>query len=680
MKNKDIFIQDDISSCGAKCIQSIVSFYDGYVPLELVLEDTNTTTSGTSALNLVEALKKYGFDAYGLKISLDKIDKNKLPIIGHILKNGYEHFLVIYEIKENTILTMDPEYGKKIYSVEEFRKIFTKNTIVVTSRGEIPKFKKSKSLIKTFFPLIKEKKISIVIIAFSCILILLLNLITSFQLKLLNLKIASPILITCVLILCRIFANSMTLFKENVLEKVIKYIDDESLKNFTSHIFKLPIKYLHNKRVGEIVKKIEDMTFIKDLLIRLFIINSLDLLTIVILYPILLILSTKLTFIYSTILIVYTFITIFTQNILYKNEKKCLKTYNDYSGTLVEYLDGLESIKNLNATNFFLKYITDTLKNYTNVRLNSNSTNNRIKFIKTLLFDIGILCIGLVGYLSISESFTFLDLITYESIFSLFFLSFEGLTTTFEYFLKGKAIFRNICEFNDVREERIIPNYNKSFTDLKIKSLSFSYDRIHYQLRNFNFQFKKGEKILIKGPSGIGKSTLVKCLCGLLDKYEGYITLNDKNIKDISIDSLRSYLIYIGQEEKIFRKSILENVTLDDYDMDRFQYISNITLLDEVINKRRDKEHTTVLEGASNLSGGERARLILARALYKKPQILIIDETLSSVNENMEETILKNLLSIENMSLIYITHRNKEKTFKTIVNFRKDGTYEINRK
>ena len=113
--------------------------------------------------------------------------------------------------------------------------------------------------------------------------------------------------------------------------------------------------------------------------------------------------------------------------------------------------------------------------------------------------------------------------------------------------------------------------------------------------------------------------------------------------------------------------------------MDRFQYISNITLLDEAINKRRDKEYTTVLEGASNLSGGERARLILARALYKKPKILIIDETLSSVNEDMEETILKNLLSIENMSLIYITHRNKEKMFKTIINFRKDGTYEINR-
>ena len=99
--------------------------------------------------------------------------------------------------------------------------------------------------------------------------------------------------------------------------------------------------------------------------------------------------------------------------------------------------------------------------------------------------------------------------------------------------------------------------------------------------------------------------------------------------------------------------------------------------MEEVIKSHQSGIDTAILEGATNFSGGEKARIYLARALYKKPSILIIDETLSAIGEELEDKIIRKLLDNKDLTLIYITHRNKEKLFKNQIIFRKDGLYEI---
>lgn len=677
MKNKHIYIQDDSNSCGARCIQSIVSFYGGYVPLELAMEDTNTGLSGTTALDLVNALKKYGFDAYGIKTNIEKIDKNRLPVIAHVIKSGYEHFVVIYDITKDSVLTMDPEYGKKIYNMEDFQSIFSGNLLFATPVGKIPKFKKSKSLIKTFTPLIYTSKAKILIVSLLSVILILFNILISFHLKILSQEFMNPIKITSFFIILQIIISLITLLKEVFIERMTNYIDEKSLSKFTKHIFNLPIRYLSNKRVGEIVKKIEDMTFIKNILIRITFINVIDVISLLVTLPLLFMLSRKLTIIYSIILILYTMITILTQKKIYKNEKNYFKTYNDYSGTLTEYLAGIESIKNLNASDTFLEELNNSFYAHTKTRLKGRINASSFKLLKALVFEIGLLAINLIGFMSLSESFSFLDLLTYQSLFSLAYISFESLILTYEDFLKGKAIFRNVCEFNDVSEERLLHYYDLPFTNMLISHLSFSYDRLHYTIKDFSYCLRKGEKLLLSGPSGIGKSTLVKCISGRIDNYEGNIYLNCRNINTIGISCLRNYIVYISQEETLFRKSIYDNVTFGIDNKELFNSISRLTLLDEVISSKMDKENTMLMENASNLSGGEKARLVLARALFKQPDLLIIDETLSSINEEMEDIILNNLLSIPDLSLIYITHRDKEKFFENIIKFRKDGTYDF---
>lgn len=678
MKKKEIYIQDDASSCGSRCIQSVVSHYGGYVPLETVIEDTETGQNGTNAYELVNTLKKYGFDSYGLKIDLEKIDVESLPAIAHTVKNGFEHFLVIYNINNKYVTTMDPEVGEKVYSIEEFKSIYDKKLIVLVPNGEIPKYKRSNSLLQILIPLLKEVKCSLLEVIVLSILILGFSLLISFHLKMLEFTL-QPYLLTGCFIILQIIVLIFNYNKGVLLEKISLYIDKESISNFTRHIFKLPQKYLKNRRVGEILKKIEDMSYIKNLFVRMTIINIIDIFTLVILYIILLIMYTKLTFIYTITIILYSIISFMHSRNYYKDEKNEIKLYNKYTGTLVEYLDGVESIKNLNLIDRSLNSINDCYEGFMKHSFKKNRRLLQINTFKNVILNIGSLMINLIGFLLLDSNFTFIDLMTFISITSLLFSSLESLLDTLMYYMKGRAIYTSACEFYDLEVEKSYPEYRLPFKEILLNNITYSYDKLHTVLNNFTFKIKIGDKILVKGPSGIGKSTFVKILSGRLLNYDGVVSLNDTNIKSMSIESLRNYCLYIGQEEKIFTGTILDNVITKEVDCDKFDRISKITMLNDVLEKRIYGENTSIMEGATNLSGGEKARIILARALYKEPSLLIIDETLSSVSEEMENEILKNIFSLENLTLIYITHRSKEKMFNQIIEFRKDGKYEFKR-
>ncbi len=674
MRQKDIFIQDNASSCGACSVASIVSFYNGYVPLEVILEDTNTDITGTNAYNLVEALKKYGFNSYGIKADIKTIRTSILPAIAHTIEDGCEHFLVIYKVDNSKVLVMDPAKGKVTLTIDDFETIYTGTLLLAIPERALPEYTNSKSIFKLISPLIKKKKILISIILLIYGLVFSIELLLSFHLKLMG-EGFNPIRLMTIFLFLEVFSKFIEYFRTVLLEDIKNSVDIVSLKDFTAHIFHLPRRVLSSRPVGEIMHKIEDMTFIKDLFIKVALIVPLNIITFVSTIIIMYIISPKITLIYLIIIILYFIVSLITKKVVYKEEQKAIKLDNDYTGSLVEYLTGIESIKNLNKEEVFLNKLSCVLETNISARTSRNKKYTRIYLLKSSLFGIGTILINYFSFTSLSSTFTFYDLITINSLFSLFFNAFESLMEIVLDFTKGKAIFRSICEFYDLKTETLTPTYNKPLDTLKIENLSYSYNKIDKNLLNFSYKLKYGDKVLIKGSSGIGKSTLVKCISKLLTDYEGDIYINDCNTADMSIKSLKNYVTYIGQEEHLFTASIKDNIVLDS-EVENLDYIYKMTLLDRVIAKKRNRDDTMLLSDGINLSGGERSRVILARALAKNPQVLIIDETLSTLGSDDENTILKNLLSMKNISLIYITHRNKDTMFQKIIEFRKDGTYE----
>ena len=153
-----------------------------------------------------------------------------------------------------------------------------------------------------------------------------------------------------------------------------------------------------------------------------------------------------------------------------------------------------------------------------------------------------------------------------------------------------------------------------------------------------------------------------------IERYSGVIKINNVNIKDYSLATLRKNVLYVSQREKIFTDTIKNNITLNKYcSMDELNKVLSITKVDEIINNKEMRLETLLYDGGFNLSGGERQRIVLARAILKKPKILILDESLSEIDKTKETEILSSIDKyLENTTLIYISHTEND-YFKSVI-------------
>ena len=191
---------------------------------------------------------------------------------------------------------------------------------------------------------------------------------------------------------------------------------------------------------------------------------------------------------------------------------------------------------------------------------------------------------------------------------------------------------------------------------LTVSNLSFGYEGKEI-FQNVSFAIEKGKKYLLKGASGVGKSTLIKLLSQTYTDYEGSITIDGIDLKTIKDKSFANKVAYIYQEVFLFEDSIKNNITLfKDFDEETIDEAIDKSGLRDFINNKTLGIEEKVSENGKNLSGGERQRLSIARAIAKKAEILFIDEGTSAVNEELGKEIEQTFLNLDN-TVISISHR-----------------------
>lgn len=198
-------------------------------------------------------------------------------------------------------------------------------------------------------------------------------------------------------------------------------------------------------------------------------------------------------------------------------------------------------------------------------------------------------------------------------------------------------------------------------SSIKFSNISFSYNEDRKIIDNIDFNINKGEKIAIVGKSGSGKSTLLRLLLRYYDNYEGSISIDNCNTKDINLSSLYELISIIGQNVFMFDDTISNNISLygnyEDAEIDKAIRLSGLNSL--IYNLPKGK-NSSVGENGSNLSGGEKQRISIARALIKKTPIILLDEATGSLDPKTAYEIEDSLLSIKDLTSIVITHKLSE--------------------
>jgi len=680
MKREEIVRQHDLKDCGVCALLSIIIHYGGYVSKEKLRIDTHTSLEGTNAYHLIEAAKNYGFDSYGMKFdNLDELSSLTYPVIAHVTINHLNHFVVIYKVNKSKLIIMDPAKGKIVMKKSEFEKIWTKHILLFYPKYSLPKFNPEHYLKSFIFQIFKTEYKKIINIIFWTFIFIFVTIFTSYYFKIginiLNVNAKFNILFSFFVLFFFLFLMKTIIYYLKNYFKIIlnKNIDGYIHYNFINRLFLLPNYFVKDRTTGEIIVRLNELNSFKmifsEILTMICIDSILSIGVGIILYNI----NNTLFLVLLFFVLIYLLFGIISGKVLYSKAIDANENEIKYHSLVIENLDTLITLKNLNVLNKIVEKLNVSLFKYLGCffRLNKSILNiNSISYFLEEILNFLIISIGLVEI--INGRLSIINFITFESLLSYFILPFKNIIQIIPDYNYMKVNMDKINDFFSLDLENTQTGM-KDFKsgDIVIKDFNFGYIKSNPILKKINLTIKENSFVLFKGKSGSGKSTLCQIISRLIDVENSNIRIGDKNIKDYSLDAIRKNITYVGQKEFLIQDTIRNNILLNrDIDEENFNKIIEICKLEEVVSKKMFRYETYLLKDCMNLSGGEKQRIILARALLNNFNILILDESLSEVNEELELEILNNIRTkFKNKTIIYVSHKKYESYFDKVIDF-----------
>lgn len=351
-------------------------------------------------------------------------------------------------------------------------------------------------------------------------------------------------------------------------------------------------------------------------------------------------------------------------SIINKKSKIMQKSQSAISTFVQDSFSGIRVVKFFAKENYIEKSYGTKVKDYQDKSLDLAKTE--AYFFTIILFVIGllnvvILLIGGQKYMAnelsvgkIADFFLYINILIFP-------FSMVGWVTSVNQ--RAEASMARINEFLDMKTD-IINTNNENYPikgDIEFRNVSYVYPNTGIKaLDNLSFKIEAGKSLAIMGKTGSGKSTIALLLCRLIDPTEGEILIDGKNLKDHNLENYRKFIGYIPQESFLFSDTIENNIgfAIDKPSHDLVVEFAKKADVHKNIVEFKDQYKTMVGERGVMLSGGQKQRICIARALIKKPSILIFDDSLSALDTETEENILLNIENeIQNCTSIIITHR-----------------------
>lgn len=672
-----IIRQRDEKDCGVCSLLSIIRYYNGNVPLEQLRLDAKTSNEGTTAWNLIVASKKYGFDAMGMQVENIR-DIKRLPAIAHMnLKKGFNHYVVIEKITKDKIILMDPAKGKVIKSLCEFQNEWSGVVLLFYPKQKIVVLKNEVTLFKIFKKIFASEKKIIKIIVLVSFLLTIFTIVLGYYFQMFNSLYMDKYPINYLKVLVIIFSSItclklfLTYYRSYLENHLNKNIDCLITSDFLKHLFNLPLKVITSRKSGEILSRVNELTSIKGLITEIFIAYSLDFLLVLITTFLLISINGKLFLILFLTTMIYLFIGIITKKSVFEKAYQNISYEAELNNTILENIKMINSIKNLDSVDNTLNKVEEKLTEYLYDTYKLNIYLNKTKIFKISCYEVGQFLISTYGfYLVYNGIINIVDLITFNTLLSFYFEPLKNIIDCIPKYSFMKASISKINDFFSIKKENLGTATATDGYGISINHLKYSYNKYQNILDDVNITINEGQFILLQGASGTGKSTLCNILNKNITDYSGDVILGKLNYKDISIKTIRDNITYVGQNENIFTGTIKENIILDnkisDIDLNK---VCKICKVDDIISKKTFRLESVIGSDEGNISGGEKQRIILARAVLKNSNILILDEALSEVDINLELEILKNIReSYKNKTIIYISHKKYPNIFDEVIN------------
>ena len=674
MRNAIKIRQRDITDCGAACLASVAAHHQLLLPVARIRQFATTDQRGTNMLGMVKAATKLGFQAKGVKGTVESLSKIPLPAVAHVVvqEQQLHHYVVLYGVTKKRVTYMDPGDGQlHRVPVAEFQAQWTGVLLLLLPNESFVPGNHKSSVLGRFWQLVQPHRSVMVQALFGAAVYTVLGLAMSIYVQkivdhvladgnrnLLNLLSVGML----VLLVFQVFIGAM---KSLFALQTGQQIDARLILGYYKHLLQLPQTFFDSMRVGEIISRVNDAVkiraFVNDVALNLLVNVFIVLLSFALMFTY----YWKLAVMMLAILPLYGAIYWVQNRLNRRYQRQLMEQSAELEAQLVESVTAMGTIKRFGMESFALERTETRFIKLLQTVYHSGKQGiiggSASEFVSQL-FRIGLLWVG--SYFVLDNELTPGELLSFYAVLGYFTgpaTSLIGANKTVQDALIAADRLFEIIDLEREAHENKTELTPELAGDIGLHDVSFAYNTRGTVFQNLTLHIPRGTITGIVGESGSGKTTLLSLLQGLYPLTGGRITIGDLDIRHLSTESLRRVVSVVPQQIDLFTGSITENIAIGEAEPDMRRVIGICQQLGilEFVEKLPNGFATTLGERGAGLSGGQKQRLAIARALYRNPEILILDEATSALDTVSEQYVQGTLrqLRAAGKTVILIAHR-----------------------
>ncbi len=659
------------TDCGAACLSMILRYYGKHVSINRLRDLANVSREGATLHSVAEAAETLGFHTRGIRASYEHLLKVELPAVAHW--EGF-HYIVLYEATPDRVVVADPGIGLRKLSREEFEKGWTGYLLLLTPTPKIEKVEESKTSFGRFLPLLKPYHALLWEIFLASLVLQLFGLASPIFTQVIVDKVLvhkSTSMLNILLIgmmLIAVFQTATSALRYYLLVHTTRRIDMQMVVEFYRHILSLPMRYFEERKVGDILKRFNENARIRDFLTGRALGVTLDCLMIFVYLALMFYYNVKLTLLALVFIPGYIILTLVVTPIFKRQYREVFEKSAEADSQMVESVSGVGTVKATASERSIRWKLEGLIVKSLNIQFRSAFTGMASISVGNLLQTLNTIFLFWYGaHLVIQGELSVGQLVAFNVLVGSVTRPILSVVDLWREFQEINIAFERLNDVFDAKPEedptnQALMKLPRIRGHIKFDNVTFRYPTRPDKnaLQNVNLEILPGQTVALVGRSGSGKTTFANMLLRLHQPNEGRIYVDGYDLRQVSISSLRSQVGVVPQDVFLFSGTIRENIAFGDADAPLEQVVgaSMLAGAHEFVSELPLGYETKIGERGQSLSGGQKQRIAIARALFKKPRILIFDEATSALDTESERAIQQNLDQIlKDRTTFIIAHR-----------------------
>ncbi|MBH0022016.1 peptidase domain-containing ABC transporter [Pseudoalteromonas sp. SWXJ133] len=666
-KRLPVILQTEAAECGLASIAMVAAYYGYKTDLTSLRQEHEISLKGANLEELMQIADKLKLSTRALRLDLEHLSQLKTPCILHWDMN---HFVVLKKVTKKSIEIHDPGLGERKYTMEEFSKHFTGVALELSPTEE---FKSEDSRVNLklsdFWSKVTGLKSTLGKVFVLSLLLQAFAIASPYYMQL----VVDEVILSYDQNLLAILAIGFGLLMG--IEMVTGAVRSVLLLHFGNlmsiqlganlfhHLIRLPLQYFEKRHIGDVVSRFGSLQQVKELLTKGVIEAVIDGVMAIATLIMIFLYSPKLSIIVLIAIAIYAVFRIAMYRPLRQMSEEVIVNLAKEQSNFMETVRGIQTIKlfgrEVQRQSVWHNKYADSLNSGIRVghlNIGYEAFNKIIFGIENVLVIYFAAMLVMEGDLTVGMLFAFM---AYKRQFV------EKMASLIEKVIEFKMLslhFNRLADISLTDKEQNIQGKmsgKKISGNIELKGINYRYNKKEAPVfKHLDLSIKAGESVAIIGPSGCGKTTLAKLMLGLFEADEGKIEVDGIDIRQLGLGQYRTQIAAVMQDDQLLSGSIADNISFFDpeLDMQQVEWAAKIAAIDKDILQMTMGYNTLVGDMGAALSGGQIQRLLLARALYRKPKILFMDEATSNLDTKLEFSVNEAVKNLD-VTRIIIAHR-----------------------